>query len=144
MLCTEIVSDIQSNFCTQHVLPMFFKKKSFWQRFTCTKWKRKMLIETPCTCPITSNGRWKELHCGQSVTVLYAFPLREWIRTNLSGSVEEISKANVELVICSLILCWTIEVVLLFVAEEHLQLALSKGAIHLPRKHFFGHFWHTS
>ena len=37
MLCTEIVSDIQNNFCTQHVLPMFFKKKSFWQRFACTE-----------------------------------------------------------------------------------------------------------
>ena len=37
MLCTEIVFDIQNNFCTQHVLPMFFKKKSFWQRFTCTR-----------------------------------------------------------------------------------------------------------
>ena len=35
MLCTEIVSDIQKFFCTQHVLPMFCKKKSFWQRFTC-------------------------------------------------------------------------------------------------------------
>ena len=23
MLCTEIVSDIQNNFCTKHVLPMF-------------------------------------------------------------------------------------------------------------------------
>ena len=33
-MCTEIVSDIQNNFCTQHVLPMFCKKKSFWQRFT--------------------------------------------------------------------------------------------------------------
>ena len=32
MLYTEIVSDIQENFCTQHVL---CKKKSFWQRFTC-------------------------------------------------------------------------------------------------------------
>ena len=29
MLCTKIVFDIQNNFCTQHVLPMFFKKKSF-------------------------------------------------------------------------------------------------------------------
>ena len=29
MLCTEIVFDIQNNFCTQHVLPMFCKKKSF-------------------------------------------------------------------------------------------------------------------
>ena len=38
MLCTEIVSDIQNNFCTQHVLPMFCKKKSFWQRFTCTEY----------------------------------------------------------------------------------------------------------
>ena len=37
MLCTEIVPDIQNNFCTQHFLPMFCKKKSFWQRFTCTK-----------------------------------------------------------------------------------------------------------
>ena len=35
MLCTEIVSDIQNNFCTQHVLPMFYRKKSFCQRFTC-------------------------------------------------------------------------------------------------------------
>ena len=24
------------NFCTQHILPMFCKEKSFWQRFTCT------------------------------------------------------------------------------------------------------------
>ena len=29
MLCTEIVFDIQNNFCTQHVLPIFSKKKSF-------------------------------------------------------------------------------------------------------------------
>ena len=35
-LCTEIVSDIQNNFCTQHALPMFCKKESFWKRFTCT------------------------------------------------------------------------------------------------------------
>ena len=35
MLCTEIVFDIQNNFCTQHVLPMFCKNKNFWQRFTC-------------------------------------------------------------------------------------------------------------
>ena len=35
ILCTEIVYDIQNNFCTQHVLPMFSNKKSFWQRFTC-------------------------------------------------------------------------------------------------------------
>jgi hypothetical protein len=34
-LCTEIVFDIQNNFCTQHVLPMFCKNKSFWQRLTC-------------------------------------------------------------------------------------------------------------
>ena len=31
MLCTEIVFDIQNNFCTQHVLPKFCKRKSFWQ-----------------------------------------------------------------------------------------------------------------
>ena len=29
MLCTEIDFDIQNNLCTQHVLPMFFKNKSF-------------------------------------------------------------------------------------------------------------------
>ena len=29
MLCIKIVSDMQNNFCTQHVLPMFCKKKSF-------------------------------------------------------------------------------------------------------------------
>ena len=36
MLCTEIDFDIQNNLCTQHVLPMFCKNKSFQQRFTCT------------------------------------------------------------------------------------------------------------
>ena len=36
MLCTEIVFDFRSNFCTQYVLLMFCKKKSFWQRFNCT------------------------------------------------------------------------------------------------------------
>ena len=36
MLFKEIVFDIQNNFCTQHVLPMFCKKESFCQRFTCT------------------------------------------------------------------------------------------------------------
>ena len=35
MFCTEIVSDIQNNFCTQHVLPLFCKNKRFWQRFAC-------------------------------------------------------------------------------------------------------------
>ena len=29
MLCTEIVFDIQNNFSTLHVLPIFCKKKSF-------------------------------------------------------------------------------------------------------------------
>ena len=29
MLCTEIVLEIQNNFCTQHILPMFCKRKSF-------------------------------------------------------------------------------------------------------------------
>ena len=36
MLCTEIVFVILSNLCT-HVLPIFWKNKSFWQRFTCTE-----------------------------------------------------------------------------------------------------------
>ena len=36
MLCTENDFDIQNNLCTQHVLPMFCKNRSFWQRFNCT------------------------------------------------------------------------------------------------------------
>ena len=28
-MCTGIVFDIQNNFCTQHVLPMFCKKEEF-------------------------------------------------------------------------------------------------------------------
>ena len=28
MLCTEIVSDIQNNFCTQHVLPCSAKRRA--------------------------------------------------------------------------------------------------------------------
>ena len=57
MLCTEIASDIQNSFCTQHVLPMFYKKKSYWQRFTCQKvlfrlvwpqlWNLKVIYFTP-------------------------------------------------------------------------------------------------
>ena len=59
MLCTEIVLNVKNNFCTQHVLPMFWarnfhvlnlyfneqsvvilwvswcKNKNFWQIFTC-------------------------------------------------------------------------------------------------------------
>ena len=34
MLCTEIDLYLQNILCTQHVLPMFCKNKSFWQRFT--------------------------------------------------------------------------------------------------------------
>ena len=45
MLCTEIFSDIQKNFCTQHVLHMFCKKKSFWQRFTCTEGSNHSKLE---------------------------------------------------------------------------------------------------
>ena len=36
MLCKKIVSDMQNNFCTQHVVPTFCEKKNFWQKFTCT------------------------------------------------------------------------------------------------------------
>ena len=35
--CVQKLFDIQNNFCTQLVLPMFCKKKSFCQRFTCTE-----------------------------------------------------------------------------------------------------------
>ena len=33
---SKTVLNVRNNFCTQHVLPMFCKKKSFSQRFTCT------------------------------------------------------------------------------------------------------------
>ena len=36
MLCTEIDFVIHKNLCVLHVLPMFCKNKSFWQRCTCT------------------------------------------------------------------------------------------------------------
>ena len=29
MFCTEIILNVENNFCTQHVLPMFCQKKSF-------------------------------------------------------------------------------------------------------------------
>jgi hypothetical protein len=45
MLCTEVVFDIQNKFCTQHVLPIFCKKKSFWQRFTCTYISETSLLQ---------------------------------------------------------------------------------------------------
>ena len=35
---------LSENFRTQHVLPMFCKKKSFWQRFTCTEVTNDSLI----------------------------------------------------------------------------------------------------
>ena len=75
--------------------------------------KPHLMKHSVFTCPITSNGRWKELHWGQRVAVLNALPLREWIRANFSGFELDTSKANVELVICSLILCWTSKVLLL-------------------------------
>ena len=31
-----ILYQLTDNFCTQYVLPMFCKKKNFWQRYTCT------------------------------------------------------------------------------------------------------------
>ena len=47
MLCTVIVSDIKNNFCTQLFVPMFCKKKSLWQRFTCSiKMGTKALMVT--------------------------------------------------------------------------------------------------
>ena len=54
MLCTEIVFDIQKNFFTQHLLPMFCKKKSLWQRFTCRENYR-------CKQQKYSNSPWTRL-----------------------------------------------------------------------------------
>ena len=47
-MCTEIVSDIQNNFCTQYDLPMLIcKKKSFLQRFTCTEVRNPEICSGP-------------------------------------------------------------------------------------------------
>ena len=54
LLCTEIVSDIQNNFC---VLAMFCKKKSFWQRFTCNTMESKF-FEVAFLC---SKCVWKKI-----------------------------------------------------------------------------------
>ena len=62
MLCTEIAFDIQNNFCTQHVFPMFSKKKSFWQRFTCTA----IVVNPP---------ERKLIKRTSMSTALYAFPI---------------------------------------------------------------------
>ena len=49
-------------FLTQHVLPMFCKKKSFWQRFTCTKWTANW--DDPCPCTRTTDTQsGNSLHC---------------------------------------------------------------------------------
>ena len=34
----------ENNFCSQHVLPMFCKKKSFWQRFTFFESKKSKIF----------------------------------------------------------------------------------------------------
>ena len=67
MMCTEIVSDIQNNFCTQHVLPMFCKKRSFWQRFTCIRpciWIDPLVLNRPSSisaCTFIFQQFWRLL-----------------------------------------------------------------------------------
>ena len=85
MMCTEIVFEIQNNFCTQHVPPRFklgifmywtcnsmnnlpsyilcvswCKNKSFWQRFTCNMKTSKDLNATT-TAEILGLDFWLDL-----------------------------------------------------------------------------------
>ena len=83
MLCTEIVSDIQNNFCTQHVLPMFCKM-SFLQRFTCKgsnicgltpellmKLQINAIFMSPPCQPFTRQGNQKDIGDNRSEPFLH-------------------------------------------------------------------------
>ena len=126
LLCTEIVPDIQNNSCTQHVLSMFCKKKSFWQRFTCiydflnsmTPWVRK--IHTIWGPPVPRNKG--SIQLWKSFT-----PLRRKHRTN-SMLLEKIPRFTSHYE-CSqmsrsliLIYCWLCS----FFLEKRLWSCLSK------------------
>ena len=69
MLCTENDFDIQNNLCIQHVLPMFCKNKSFWQRFTCKKklslcYKFSFFIRTNKKKTVKLGSYWKQIYRG--------------------------------------------------------------------------------
>ena len=69
---TEIVFDIQNNLCTQHVLPMFFKNKIFWQRFTCIGGQNRVGFDEPRPLRVfvkTSSNRTIPLTLEQNWTV---------------------------------------------------------------------------
>ena len=74
-------------FCTQHVLPMLCKKKSFWQRFTCNSWIAWILMRGTHLFQKSSIWIIKSLHkMGQhlfknqchyfSTIYFYCWPLR--------------------------------------------------------------------
>ena len=93
MLCAEIVSDIQNNLCTQHVLPMFCKKISFWQRFTCS-WRQ---FSSQCFCKLISSILVnKRNHPGYAIAILMPvivcllFTANQW-RKNETGTRDRLA-----------------------------------------------------
>ena len=62
MLCTEIVSDIQNNFCTQHVLPKVLQKEELLTKIYLytgrqNVWSGSPVYEVKCLCPEGRNER---------------------------------------------------------------------------------------
>ena len=82
MLCTEIVFDIQNNLCTQHVLPMFCKNKSFWQRFTCTDQAPSSTLKPEAQVPKAASANPAEsASTADNETPSFPSQILEWIRS---------------------------------------------------------------
>ena len=99
-LCTEIVFVIQNNLCTQHVLPMFFKKRSFWQRFICTK-------SVTNTIHKILTFAWCEL-CDQNVRLKMAWSLLQFTL----GPVDKFLETSLGLILITII--YTLKHILTF------------------------------
>ena len=82
MLGTEIVSDIQNNFFTQRVLPMFYKKKSFWQKFTCTDQAPSSTPKPEAQAPkATSANPAESASTVDNETPSFLSQILQWIRS---------------------------------------------------------------
>ena len=61
MLCTEIVSDIQNNFCTKHVLPHVLQKEEFLKKiYLYMKGGKSQKVFS--ICPNPQKKRTKSFH----------------------------------------------------------------------------------
>ena len=82
MLYTEIVFDIQNNLCTQHVLPMFCKNKSFRQRFTCTDQAPSSTLKPEAQVPKAASANPAEsASTADNETPSFPSQILEWIRS---------------------------------------------------------------